>query len=73
VVLAAAVIDREASALPNRQYQWVVTLEVLIVGGIDELPVVPRRVIDRFGVRGSGEGDRGSEGFGDRSAVVEGR
>jgi hypothetical protein len=30
VVLAAAVIVREASALPNRQYRWVVTLEPLI-------------------------------------------
>jgi hypothetical protein len=28
--LAAAVIVREASALPNRQYRWVVTLEPLI-------------------------------------------
>jgi hypothetical protein len=27
VVLAAVVIDREASALPNRRYRWVVTLE----------------------------------------------
>jgi hypothetical protein len=33
--------------------------------------VVPRKIIDRFGGRGFVEGDRGSEGFGDRSAVVE--
>jgi hypothetical protein len=33
--------------------------------------MVPRKVVDRFGVRRSGEGDRGSEGLGDRSAVVE--
>jgi hypothetical protein len=65
VVLVAAVIDR--------RYRWVVTLEVLSVVEIDELPMVTRRVIDRSGVRGFVESDRGSEGFEDRSAVVEGR
>jgi hypothetical protein len=59
VVLAAAVIDR--------RYRWVVTLEPSIAVEVDELPVVPRKVVDRFGVRGFGEVDRGSEGFGDRS------
>jgi hypothetical protein len=33
--------------------------------------VVPRRVIDHFGVRGFVEGDRDSEGVEDRSVVVE--
>jgi hypothetical protein len=33
VVLAATVIDREASALPNRRYWWVVTLEPLVAVG----------------------------------------
>jgi hypothetical protein len=33
--------------------------------------VVPRQVIDRFGVRGFVEGDRGSEGVGVRSVAVE--
>jgi hypothetical protein len=63
VVLAAAVIDR--------RYRWVVTLESSIAYGaskaiaveVDEVPVVPRKVV---------EGNRGSEGVGDRSAVVEG-
>jgi hypothetical protein len=32
---------------------------------------MPRKVVDRSGVRGSGEVDRGSEGVGVRSAVVE--
>jgi hypothetical protein len=63
VVLAAAVIDR--------RYRWVVTLEPLVIVGVDEVPVVQRKVIDRFGVRGFVEVDRGSEGFGVRSAVVE--
>jgi hypothetical protein len=63
VVLAAAVIDR--------RYRWVVVLEPSIAVEVDELPVVPRRVIDRFGVRGFVEDDRGSEGFRDRSVVVE--
>jgi hypothetical protein len=56
VVLAAAAIDR--------RYRWVVTLEPSIVVGVSELPVVPKRVIDR---------DRDSEGFEDRSVVVEGK
>jgi hypothetical protein len=63
VVLAAAVIDR--------RYRWVVTLEPLVIVGVDEVPVVQRKVVDRFGVRDFVEGDRGSEGFGVRSAVVE--
>jgi hypothetical protein len=65
VVLAAAVIDR--------RYRWVVALEPSIVVEIDGVLVVPRKVIDRFGVRGSGEDDRGSEGFGVRSARRQGR
>jgi hypothetical protein len=64
VVLAAAVIDR--------QYRWVVTLEALSVIGVDKVPVVPRRVIGRSGVGRVVEGDRGSEGFGDRSARPNG-
>jgi hypothetical protein len=64
VVLTAAVIDR--------RYRWVVTLEPLRAVGVDELPVVPRKVIDRSGVRGFVEVDRGSERFEDRSVVVEG-
>jgi hypothetical protein len=63
VVLAAAVIDR--------RYRWVVTLEALSVLEVDELSVVPRKVVDRSGVRGSGEVDRSSEEFGDRSGMVE--
>jgi hypothetical protein len=63
VVLAAAVIDR--------RYRWVVALEPSSVVGVNELSVVPRGVVDRFGVRGFIEGDQGSGGFGDRSAVVE--
>jgi hypothetical protein len=59
VVLAAAAIDR--------RYQWVVTLESLSVVEIDEMPVVPRKVVDRSGVRGFVEGDRDSEGVGVRS------
>jgi hypothetical protein len=65
VVLAAAVIDR--------RYRWVVTLEVSIIVEVGGVPVVPRKVVDRFGVRDFDEGDRGSEGFGVRSAVVEGK
>jgi hypothetical protein len=38
---------------------------------IDGMPVVPRKVIERFGVSDSVEVDRGSEGLGVRSAVVE--
>jgi hypothetical protein len=66
VVLAATVIDR--------RYRWVVTLEPSIVVEVDELLVVPRKVVDRFGVMGSVEGDRGSENSevsGVRSAMVE--
>jgi hypothetical protein len=51
VVLAAAVIDR--------RYRWVVALERSIAVEVDELPVLPRRVIDRSGVRGFVEGNRG--------------
>jgi hypothetical protein len=65
VVLAAAVIDR--------RYRWVVTLEPSIALEIDEVPVVPRKVVDRFGIRGFVEGDRGSKGVGIRSVVVEGK
>jgi hypothetical protein len=71
VVLAAAVIDR--------RYRWVVTLEAsiasgaseAIVVGVSELPVVPRRVVDRSGIRGFVDGDQGSERVGDRSGMVE--
>jgi hypothetical protein len=67
VVLAAAAIDR--------RYRWVVALEPSIAYGASEaiaveiggVPVVPRKVVDSFGFRGSGEGDRDSEGFEDRS------
>jgi hypothetical protein len=62
VALAAAVIDR--------RYRWVVTLEVSIVVEVDELPVVPRRVIDRLGIGRVVEGDRDSEGLGVRSVAV---
>jgi hypothetical protein len=61
--LVAAVIDR--------RYRWVVTLEPSIAVEVSELPMVPRRVIDRFGGRGFVEGDQGSKDFGVRSAVVE--
>jgi hypothetical protein len=64
VVVEAAVIDR--------RYRWVVALEPLIIVEVNELSVVPRRVVDRFGVRGFVEGDRGFEGFEDQS-VVEGK
>jgi hypothetical protein len=40
VVVEASVIDR--------RYRWVVALEPLITLEVNELPVVPRRVIDRF-------------------------
>jgi hypothetical protein len=63
VVLTAAVIDR--------RYRWVVALEALIAVGVDELPVVPRKVVDRSGVRGFVEVDQGSEEVGVRSVVVE--
>jgi hypothetical protein len=64
VVVEAAMIDRS--------YRWVVALESSIVVEVNELPVVPRRVIDRSGARGFVEGDRDSEEFEDRSVVVEG-
>jgi hypothetical protein len=35
--------------------------------------VVPRKVVDLFEIRGFVEGDRGSEEFGVRSALVEGK
>jgi hypothetical protein len=41
VVLVAAVIDQ--------RYRWVVALEPLAIVEADEVPVVPRKVIDRFG------------------------
>jgi hypothetical protein len=43
VVLVAAVIDR--------RYRWVVALEVSITVEISEVPVVPRKAVDRFGDR----------------------
>ncbi len=51
--VTAAVIVHEALALPNRQYQWVVALEVWAVG-VNDSPVVSKRIIeiDRFRVRG---------------------
>jgi hypothetical protein len=55
----------------DRRYRWVVTLEVSIAVEVNELPVVPRLAIDRSGIRGFVESDRDSEGFGDRSALVE--
>jgi hypothetical protein len=45
-------------------------VSTLIVSEVGELPVVPRKVIDRYGVRGFVEGDRGSEGLGVRSGMV---
>jgi hypothetical protein len=63
VVLAAAVIDR--------RYRWVVTLEASIAVGVGGVLLVPRKVVDRFGVMGSVEGDQDSEDFGVRSGVVE--
>jgi hypothetical protein len=71
VVIVAAVIDREASALPNRRSQWAVALEPLSVLEVDELPVMPRKVVDLFEIRGFVEGDRDSEGFGDRSTMAQ--
>jgi hypothetical protein len=53
----------------DRRYRWVVALEPSIAVGV---PVVPRKVIDRFGVRGFVESDQDSMGFEDRSVVVEG-
>jgi hypothetical protein len=41
LVLAAAVVDL--------RYRWVVTLEPLSVAEVNELPVVPMKVVDRFG------------------------
>jgi hypothetical protein len=40
-------------------------LEASTVVGVNELPVVPRKVIDRSEVRGFVEGDRGSGEFED--------
>jgi hypothetical protein len=51
---------------------WV-SSEPLIAVEVDEVPVMPRRVVDRFGVMGFVEVDRDSGGFGDRSVVVEGK
>jgi hypothetical protein len=65
VVMAAAVIDR--------RYRWVVTLEPLSVIRVDDVPVVPRKVIERFEVGRVDESDRGSEGVEDRSAAVQGK
>jgi hypothetical protein len=65
VVLAAAVIDR--------RYRWVVTVEPSIIVATNNLPVIPRRAVDRFEVRGFVDGDRGSEGHGVRSALLEGK
>jgi hypothetical protein len=62
VVVEAAVIDR--------RYRWVVALESSIAVEVNEMSVVPRRVIDRVGIRGFVEDDGG---LGDRSAVVEGK
>jgi hypothetical protein len=53
----------------DRRYQWVATLEPLIVVETNDLPVVPKKIVDRFGVRGFVEGDRSGEGFGDRSSL----
>jgi hypothetical protein len=44
VVLAAAVIVHEASALPNRRYRWVVTLD--LGSDVDRVPVEPEKTID---------------------------
>jgi hypothetical protein len=49
VVLTAAMIDR--------RYWWVVALESSIAVGVGGVLVVQRRVIDRFGVRESVEGN----------------
>jgi hypothetical protein len=73
VILAAAVIVRKASALPNRRYQWVVTLEPLIAVEIVGVPGVPKKTVDHFGIRGFTESDQGSVGLGDRSSLVEGK
>jgi hypothetical protein len=40
VVVDAAVFDR--------RYRWVVTLELSIAVEVNEVPVVPRKVVDRF-------------------------
>lgn len=44
VVLAAAVIVHEASALPNRRHRWVVTLD--LGSDVDRVPVEPKKIID---------------------------
>jgi hypothetical protein len=49
--------------------QWIVS-EPLIVSGVDELPVVPRKVVDRFRIRGFVEGDRGLIGCGGRESIT---
>jgi hypothetical protein len=50
VVVGAAVIDR--------RYRWVVTLEPAVTVEVNELPVVPRKIVDRFRVRGFVESNR---------------
>jgi hypothetical protein len=50
VVLKAAVIDQ--------QYQWVVTLEVSITVGTDDVAVVPREVVRTHRPAGGSEGNR---------------
>jgi hypothetical protein len=45
----------------------------LLAVGVNELPVVPRRVIARFRVEDSVKRDRVTEGFWDRSAVMKGK
>ncbi len=49
------------------------TFELSIAVEVGGVPVVPRRVVNRFRVRGFVEGDRGSEGVGVRSAAVDSR
>jgi hypothetical protein len=72
----------ELPMLPQRSYRigsdqgivvLVVALERSIAVEVDELTVVLGKSVDRFGVRGFIEGDQGSEGFEDRSAVVKGK
>jgi hypothetical protein len=47
VVLKAVVIDR--------RYQWVVTLELSIAVGADDVPVVPRKVVGTHRPAGGSE------------------
>jgi hypothetical protein len=73
-ILALSVEDNAgcgANGRSDRRYQWVVTLEPLGAVGTDDVPVVPRKVVNRFGVRGFVESDRGCKGVEVRSAVVE--